>query len=256
MSFIECGEGPPLVLLHGIGGNAASFEAQLDAYSDRFRCLAWNMPGYGGEPLDGVPTFAGLAARLLEELAGTGVENAHFLGHSMGGMLVQEIAASRPEAVRSMVLVATSPAFGKPDGAFQKRYLAERLAPLDAGIRLADLATVLVTTMVSTHAEPEGVRCALAAMRAVPEPTWRAMLECLVTFDRRSALASYDCPVMLLAGEADRIAPPLMMERMAARIPSAGFAVVRRAGHFPHLEQARAFDGLVSAFWAEHEDRA
>ncbi|MEZ5825617.1 MAG: alpha/beta fold hydrolase, partial [Geminicoccaceae bacterium] len=188
MNFIEAGEGPPLVLLHGIGGHGESFAAQVDAFADRFRCLSWNMPGYAGRPLDGPLAFDRLASTLLAELAEKGVSEAHFLGHSIGGMIAQEIAATRPEVVRSMVLVATSPAFGGRDPAFREQFLAQRLAPLDAGITMNDLAAALVTTLVSTHAEPEGVRAALAAMRAVPEATYRAVLDCLVTFDRRAAL--------------------------------------------------------------------
>ena len=254
MSFVERGSGPPLVLLHGIGGGAASFEPQLEAFSDRFRCLAWNMPGYGGDPLIEPMTFEGLSATLFSELHARGIESAHFLGHSIGGMIVQEMAATRPEIVRSMVLFATSPAFGRRDGEFQKRFLAERLAPLDAGITMHDLATVLVATLVSTHAEDEGVRAALACMRAVPEATYRAALHCLVRFDRRDALSSYRCPAMLIAGEVDRNAPVLMMEKMADCISGAGFAVVRRAGHLANLEQPRAFNALIGAFLDELEN--
>ena len=253
MSFVEEGKGPPLVLLHGIGGNGESFRPQIEAFSDRFRCLAWNMPGYAGRPLAGPLSFPGLARTLLSDLADAGVGEAHLLGHSIGGMIAQEIAATHPEAVRSMILAATSPAFGGRDPSFRERFLAERLAPLDAGITMHDLASALLTTLVSTYADPEGVRHALAAMRAVPEATYRAVLDCLLTFDRRDALATCRTPAFLIAGEADRTAPATMMEKMANRIEGAQFAVVRRAGHLLHLEQPRAFNALAGAFLDERE---
>ncbi|MCB1970987.1 MAG: alpha/beta fold hydrolase [Geminicoccaceae bacterium] len=251
MSLLIEGDGVPLVLLHGIGGNAESFRPQIEVFGGRYRCLAWNMPGYGGTPLVEPPDFRSLAATLRSDLSRLGIERAHFLGHSIGGMIVQELAATSPELVRSMILAATSPAFGSRDDRFRQRFLAERLAPLDAGITMHDLAAALVTTLVSTHADPDGVRRALAAMRAVPETTYRAMLECLVTFDRRESLGSHRMPALLLAGDVDRTAPAPMMERMAGRIKGARFAVVRRAGHLLHLEQPRAFNALVMAFLQE-----
>lgn len=254
MSLVETGRGRPLVFLHGVGGDAESFRPQLEAFSSRYRCLAWNMPGYGGAPLIDLWNAGALALALQAALDDADIDRAHLVGHSLGGMVLQELALRAPERIGSMILFATSPSFGGPDSERRKRFLAERLAPLDAGIAMADLAPALVTTLVSTHADPQGVRQAVLCMARVPADSYRAAIHCLTSFDRRDALADLNRPALCLAGEVDRIAPPAMMERMSAKMPNAQFAVIRRAGHLAQLEQPRAFNAILAAFLADQEN--
>lgn len=253
MTFVEAGNGEPLVFLHGICGGAESFAPQLDALSADFRCLAWNMPGYGGAPPIDIISAGALAIVLQAALDEIDVEKAHLVGHSLGGMVLQELALRAPERIRSMTLFATSPSFGGADSDLRRQFLAEHLAPLDAGIGMADLAPALVTTLVSTHADPEGVRQAVQCLAHVPPASYRAAINGLTSFDRRESLSDLDVPTLCLAGEVDRIAPPVMMERMSAKLPNAQFAVIRRAGHLAQLEQPRAFNAILGAFLADQQ---
>ncbi len=249
IGFEATGErGPPLVLLHGIGGNAASFRPLVDHLAGHFRCLAWNMPGYGGStPL--VPmTFEGLAERLAAFLDGRGLASAHLLGHSIGGMIAQEFALRFPDRVRSLVLVATTAAFGSRDGEFQRRFVAERTAPLDAGRGMAALARDLVPKLLGDDPDPDAAALAEASLASVPEDAYRAALACLPTFDRREALAQLRVPVLLVAGERDRQAPAAVMERMAGRMPDARFVCVPGAGHLLPLERPKELAAAVSDF--------
>ncbi len=246
------GDGPPLVFLHGIGGDGESFRAQLAHFGGRFRTFAWNMPGYGGSEASEPFTFPGLAAALGRFLDARGATSAHLVGHSIGGMIAQEFAAASPERVASMTLVATSPAFGRPEGDFQRRFLADRLGPLDAGRSMAELAPEIVASLVGTDPDPEGLELAVACMSRVPEAAYRAAVSCLVTFDRRDALAGHRMPVLVVAGEKDRNAPPGMMRRMAQRIPTALFVEVEGAGHLLPLERPRDFNRILETFLADH----
>lgn len=253
ITWEERGEGPPLVFLHGIGGDALCWRPQLDAFSEAFRVISWNMPGYGGSaPLEPM-TFPGLAdslARLLDRLK---VDRAHLVGHSMGGMVAQELVATRPERVRSLTLVATTAALGRPDGDWQRSFVETRLGPLDRGQTMADLAPAIFARLVGDDPDPAGVAQAIASMSRVPEATYRAAIHCLLTFDRRAALARIDAPTLLLAGERDTTAPPAVMERMAAKIPAARFQVVPRAGHLANLEQPAAFNHALARFLKRDE---
>lgn len=248
ITYEERGEGPPLVFLHGIGGDAACWRSQLDAFSVAFRVIAWNMPGYGGSaPLDPMtfPALADALAGLLDRLE---VDRAHLVGHSMGGMVAQELVATRPERVRSLILVATSAAFGRPDGEWQRSFVAARLGPLDRGQTMADLAPEIVTRLIGDDPDPAGVARAIASMSGVPEATYRAAIHCLLTFDRRAALPNINVPTLLLAGERDTTAPPALMGRMAAKIRGARFEVMPRAGHLANLEQPAAFNQYLARF--------
>ena len=245
---VEAGRGEAVVFLHGVGGDSASWVPQIDAFSADFRAIAWDMPGYGGSPALERMTFPALADSLLELLDRLELDRVHLVGHSMGGMVAQEFAASRPERVRTLVLSATSPAFGRPDGGFQKRFVEARIAPLDDGSTMADLADEMVETMLGPSADADGAAIARRSMAAVPEATYRAAISCLVTFDRRDALAGYAMPVLVLAGETDTNAPAPMMEKMAGRIPSAEYVCMAETGHLGNLENPAAFDEAVGSF--------
>lgn len=243
--------GAPVVFLHGVGGGADCWAPQLDHVGARHRAVAWDMPGYGGSAPLAAMTFPALAdalARLLDDLD---IAAAHLVGHSMGGMVALEMMDRHAARVRSLALVATSPAFGSADGSFQRAFLAERLGPLDAGRTMPDLAPALVAAMLGEDPDPAGVMRAGTAMAAVPLATYRASLQCLTTFDRRALLPTIAVPTIAIAGGLDRTAPPPGMERMAGRIPGARFAVVDGAGHLLPMERPADFNAVLDRFLAE-----
>lgn len=248
---VEAGSGEPVLFLHGVGGDAASWAPQIAAFSEKFRAIAWDMPGYGGSPSIEPMTFPALADSLLGLLDGLGLGRVHLVGHSMGGMVAQEFAAARPERAATLVLSATSPAFGRPDGDFQKRFVEARIAPLENGCTMADLADEMVETMMGPDADAGGVAIARRSMAGVPEATYRAAIACLAGFDRRDALAGYRMPVLALAGETDANAPAPMMEKMASRIPGAEYVCMAGTGHLGNLENPAAFNDAVERFLAK-----
>src|ERR1700744_6233535 len=81
---------PPLVFLHGIGGAARAWRGQLDAFSDRCRTIAWDMPGYGGSAPLATVSIAALADALQDFLRAVGATKPILVGHSIGGMIVQQ----------------------------------------------------------------------------------------------------------------------------------------------------------------------
>ena len=87
---------PPLVFLHGIGGAARAWRGQLEFFGDRFRTIAWDMPGYGGSaPLPTV-SITNLADALQDFLPQAGAIKPVLVGHSIGGMIVQQLLANNP----------------------------------------------------------------------------------------------------------------------------------------------------------------
>jgi len=251
IAWQEAGRGEPLVLLHGIGGGSASWAAQLEALSDRFRVIAWDMPGYGGSsPLDEV-TFPALSRALKSLIDRLDLKKPHIVGHSIGGMVAQEFAATYPDDVSTLTLSATSPAFGRPDGDFQKQFVASRLAPLNAGQTMADVAASVVPELVGPKAGEAAKAEAWECMSQVPPETYRSMMECLVTFDRRDALGSITVPTLLLAGETDTQAPAPMMEKMASKVTGARYVCLPGTGHLANIEQPSAFNAALTTFLTE-----
>jgi 3-oxoadipate enol-lactonase len=199
-----------------------------------------NMPGYGGsEPLDDV-TFPALAAKLKDFLDALGLDEVQLVGQSIGGMLALEIACIYPEYVASLALIGTTPAFGGRDDSFKDQFIAARLEPLDAGKTIADLASTFVPEIVGPIASDAVIAAAMASMAAVPEATYRDIIRCLVTFNRRDDLARL---------EHDQNAPSKTMARMAEKITGAQYHEIKGAGHLINLEAGDQTNAILSSFY-------
>ncbi|MCC6008589.1 MAG: alpha/beta fold hydrolase [Rhodobacteraceae bacterium] len=243
------GSGEAIVFLHGVGGGAESFDAQLSHFGAHgFRALAWDMPGYGASPQLDAPGFTGWADALRAGLDAEGIGDCILVGHSIGGMIAQTFVARHPERVRTLVLSATSPAFGNPDGDFQRAFIAERLGPLERGETMEALAAAFVPGLVGRAATPDITASARASMARVRPGTYRAAMEALVQFDARATLADITCPALLIAGAEDTSAPPRVMERMASRMQNARLVCLEGVGHLGNLEQPDAFNRAIEAF--------
>lgn len=245
----KSGSAPAVVFLHGIGGAARGWAPQVASFAAAgWRPVALDLPGYGARTAVSAMDFEELAADLEAAVAERALDRPALVGHSMGGMVVQTALRRRPDGYRAAVLCCTSPAFGDPTGEFQKKFVADRLAPLDAGATMAALAASSVDRIVGPSPDPAGRALAIEIMAATSEPTYRAAVHCLVTFDERASLPSIRVPVLCLAGEHDPNAPAAMMQRMAAKIPGARYVCLAGVGHLPNLEAPQAFDAAVLEF--------
>ncbi len=267
IEFDRVGEGPAVLCLHGIGGGIESFRSQLDDAAgagriggapcsgsqtpglEGLQLIAWNMPGYGRSE-EGLwpPTFESLSASL-----GTFIENLDFgsvclVGHSIGGMLALEHALRRPDQVTSLVLLGTTPSFGGRDGSFKEAFLNMCLAPLEAGTGMAELARQFAPRLVGPKASANTVAHVGKTIAEVTERTWRGILECLVTFNRRDDLYRLTKPICLIAGGHDGNAPSRTMKRMGTALPSADFHLIEWAGHMIQQEAPEEVNLIIGDF--------
>jgi 3-oxoadipate enol-lactonase len=245
---------PPLVFLHGIGGAARGWRNQLEFFSDRCRTIAWDMPGYGGStPLAGA-SIPALASALKEFLHATGATKPVIVGHSIGGMIVQQLLADNPSIASAVVLAQTSPAFGSAEGDWQKQFIEARLGPLDRGATMVTLAPSLVAELVGDDPHHDGVELARQCMAAVPESSYRAMMMSMLDFDQRRALKEISVPTLLLSGSKDKNAPAPMMAKMATYVPGSTYVELEGVGHLANLERPGEFNAVISDFlMAMHE---
>ncbi len=243
-----CPEKRPLVFLHGIGGRARAWRNQLAVFGERYRAIAWDMPGYGGSaPLLNV-SIASLAEALQDFLRQIGAIKPVLVGHSIGGMIVQQWLLKNPDAAAGVVLAQTSPAFGRTDGDWQKRFVDAKFGPLDRGQTLSSLAPTLVKELVGDHPDANGMALARDCMAEVPEQTYRAAILALIGFDLRSALKDITVPTLLLSGSKDVNAPAPMMAKMATYIPTAKYIELDSVGHLANLERPDAFNVALDQF--------
>jgi 3-oxoadipate enol-lactonase len=238
-----------VVFIHGIGGSARVWAPQVESFAAAgFAPVALDLPGYGARPPVEAMDFDILAADVEAAIDQRDLERPILVGHSMGGMVAQTALRRRPDSYAAAVLACTSPAFGSADGAFQTKFVADRLGPLDAGKTMTDLAPKMVDRMIGPAADPTGCAHAVEVMSAVPAETYRAAVRCLVGFDERANLPKIAVPVLCLAGEKDPNAPAAGVERMAGKIPGARYVCLPGVGHLPNLEAAVAFDAAILSF--------
>jgi len=238
-----------LLFLHGIGGGHHAWDAQLPYFAAQgYPSHAWDQPGYGHtpsvEPYDLEQVSASLA-RLIRSLRDGGP--VVLVGHSMGGFMAQETYARHPEGIAALALCFTSAAFGSGDGAFVKQFIAARIAPLDAGKTMADIAAELLPTLGGNSKHAERI------MAGVPPGTYRKAVALLTTFDRRNDLARIAVPTLVVSGEQDPLAPPATMEKMARRIPGAEHVTIPGCGHLGPMDRPEAFNAALLAFLKKHK---
>lgn len=240
-----------LLFLHGVGGGHAAWDRQVPYFAERgYRALAWDQPGYGDspavDPYD-LEHVSGALARLL------GDGPAVLVGHSMGGFIAQEAYARFPALVRALVLCCTSASFGGTGSDFARQFIAARIAPLDQGKSMAEVAARVIPPMRSTRSQPEGLAHAERIMAGVPPQTYRKAVQLLTTFDRRAQLAAIRVPTLLIAGSDDRVAPAAVMERMAQKIPGAEYALLEGCGHLGPMDQPDPFNEALAGFLGRHQ---
>lgn len=237
-----------IICLHGIGGGDASFDTQLTALADEHHLVAWNMPGYRqSRPLPSL-SFETLSDALKGLVEALGAKRLHLLGHSIGGMIAQDFAHRYPGVPASLILVATTSAFGGRDDTFKQQFLEARLTPLERGLGMAGIARQAMPSIVAKGTSAEIINAAADVMAGIDPNAYADVLRCLVTFDRRTDWASLDTPVFLVSGSEDTNAPASTMLKMANRLAGARYHEITGVGHLVHNEASDEFNRVVRGF--------
>lgn len=218
--------GPPLVLLHGLAGSGDWWQRNLPALSDAFRVTAIDLPGFGSSHPDARLILDEAPAQVAALLGDLGIERAHVMGHSMGGLVAGGLAADHPDRVDRLVLV---------DAGFLS---------LDPTWRHRISGPLLTLPWTSPTILPILVR---DVVRSGPVRMARATAEVLRK-DWGHKLPAITAPTLVVWGEHDRICHPRIGERIAAAVPGARLEVIRGAGHNPMWERHAAFNRAVLGF--------
>jgi pimeloyl-ACP methyl ester carboxylesterase len=234
--------------LHGLGGGHHAWDRQLPYFSAcGYPSHAWDQPGYGHsaivEPYD-LERIALSLKLLIESLGG---EPVVLVGHSMGGLVAQEMYARHPRLVKALALCFTSAAFVGNSG-FARQFVAARLGPLDAGKSMAEIAASVMPTISGSRSDPAGLPLARKIMSGIAPETYRKAVHLLTTFDRREQLPRIAVPALLVAGSDDKTAPAAIMRKMADKIPGADYVLLEGCGHLGQLDQPDAFNAALEGF--------
>jgi 3-oxoadipate enol-lactonase len=241
-------------LLHGAFGAKEYWRSQIAALSGAgYRVVAWDAPGYGVSPLPAdfsVETAARAFGLLLDA---QGSRRNMVLGHSMGGMIAQRGFDYRTDRVHGLILSATSAAFGKGDGEWQQAFVRDRIAPLDAGLTVAQYAPKMLRGMMAPDITAPEVDLVIDVVSQMREETFRAAIVAVTKYDGRDILEKMaKIPVLCIAGEHDlSAAPPKVMQKLAEKI-GGEFVCMPGVGHFGWAEDSAAFNQHMLSFLKHH----
>lgn len=228
------GDGEPVLLVMGFMGSGHMWFRLLPHISAAHRAIVVDNRGTGDSdrPL-GLWSMADLASDLVAVLDDAGLEHAHVVGVSMGGMIAQHLALEHPERVRSLTLCCTSARGGGRRGPPPWRMLASiSLRPLLGPRRTMRIVSPMLYA-ARTRDDPARLaeEVAVRGADATPAATAPAQFAAIARHDTRSRLPSLAAPVLVVHGDEDRLIPASTGRELAALIPGARLAVLPACGH-------------------------
>lgn len=235
--YQDVGAGPPVVFLHGAGGNHLVWWQQVAAFADAHRCIVpdQRMYGFSADAPDGpgVDAFVDDLAALLDHL---GIERAALVAQSMGGWTAAGFAAEFPDRVAALVLADTPAGIVDIDPDAERDDDADLDISLAYSDALADELQFLYRSISGLNVHtPDGVIADLADRHVDPAP-----------------IVAADLPVLVLAGEDDALTPVPLVRAVHERLEGSTFVTVPDAGHSVYFERPAEFNALVAEFLDEH----
>ena len=241
----SAGHGPPLVLLHGFAMHGGLFAPVVPAIARRHRVHVVDLPGHGHSP-SREPFELDSLVRAIDAVTARIDGPLDVLGWSLGGQVALAFALAKPERIRRLILVATTPSFVERDD-WSHAMSATTLARFGDELRVSYRLTLQRFLALQVHGSEEG-RATLAQLRTRlferGEPSHGVLADALRLLhdtDLRPALARIATPALVVAGERDALVPIEATRALAAALPQATHVAIEGAAHAPFLSHRQAF---------------
>jgi pimeloyl-ACP methyl ester carboxylesterase len=250
------GSGPPIVLVHELGGSCESFHFQVDAWSPRYQCVAYNARGYPPSevPQKGESYSQDIAASDIGAVMDAcGLSDAHLIGVSMGAAAVLQFALRYPSRARSIALCSIGSGSDQPQGEYKSameaqadfaqnagpKALAERLLESPNRYRLKDKSPAEYKKFIDQLAavSPLGIANTMRGVQARRPPIYA----------HKERAAGLSVPTLIVVGDEDApcIKPSYFLHQT---IPGARLETIARCGHLVNIEEPAIFNPMVEGF--------
>ena len=250
----------PVLLIMGFVGNALAWAPQIPSLSEQYRVIAFDNRGAGrsGQPAGAytIPQMADDAAALLGHL---GVDAAHIVGASMGGMIAQEFALRHPQRVRTLSLLCTTP--GGPNASTTARLQESAREIMETESLEASMTPERIEEAMLEMFSPEFIanpnaEFALFAASALQFPAtidgMKGQFQAILAHDTYDRLPQIAAPTLVLAGDTDPLVDPQDAHILADRIPGAQLQIFPRMRHGFNFEAAGGVNGALLQFIGAH----
>jgi pimeloyl-ACP methyl ester carboxylesterase len=248
LNLVEAGDGPPVILLHGLFGAAQNWGAVQRHLAARHRVLALDLRNHGASDRSDAMDYPAMAADVAETMRATDTRPAAVIGHSMGGKVAMALALAEPGLISRLVVVDIAPIAYPP--ALRPYVAAMQAIPLQAGLTRRDADAALAATIP----EPN-IRAFLVQNLRMQDdpPRWRLGLEEIaaampVIEGFPDFPGRYEGPTLVINGERSSYIRPESHPRIQALFPACRFATVAGVGHWVHAENPAGFLALIDPF--------
>ncbi|MFH1929204.1 MAG: alpha/beta fold hydrolase [Chloroflexota bacterium] len=244
------GQGYPLVLIHGLSAASTAWAFQVPEFSQRYQVVSMDLRGHGQSDKPEMKYSIGLFTRdvvaLMDHL---GIEQAHIVGASMGGMVAQQLALDYPQRVHRLILADSMSHLDKSlrmnmeGGAL----IAERLG-MEAQARNA-MPWAFSPWYINEHYDE--IVAIIEQVATLPVQPYLQSVAATVAHDVRERLGDIAAPTLVITGDQDILVPRQYAEILCQSIPDCRLVVIEGAAHVVNIEQPEAFNAAVLSFLAE-----
>jgi pimeloyl-ACP methyl ester carboxylesterase len=251
ISYEIAGAGPPLLLITGLGYGGWFWHKVTPGRSSYFQITTFDNRGAGQTdhppgPYT-IPQMAADTAGLIEAL---GLTDVYLVGHSMGGLIAQELVLSRPELVRKLVLASTN--FGGPNVIPITPEALDVLMNRDGDpVELVKRGVTVATAPGFLERNPDVLQELIAYRLSDPVPPaqYQAQIAGAILHNAENRLSQIQCPTLILFGAHDKVVPPGNGDLMAAKIAGAQLKLLPHVGHIFPLEDPAATTAALLEFF-------
>lgn len=243
------GEGPAVLLIHGLFGNGANLGALSRALRDRYRVYSLDLPNHGRSDWMEQATVERMAQAISVWMQTQGLDSARLVGHSLGGKVSMALALAEPDRVAALVVADIAPVAYPPghDAVF---------AALDAVTAAAVTSRAQAQSIMAQHLEePDVIQFLLASLQREPDGSynWRFNLEGLKSNYAAARAApvaqqAYAGPTLFIKGGQSDYILEQHRPQVQRLFPQASLRVMPEAGHWLHAQQPSLFNGIVGRF--------
>jgi len=260
VSYVEMGEGPPLVFVHGLAGCWQNWLENVPHFARSHRVIAIDLPGFGESELPhedvSMPGYGRLVDAFMSEID---VERASIVGNSMGGFIAAEVAISHPGRVDKLALVSAAGVMTvrTAELAVAKRLArsfeigsARVLARRRSLVRRRGLRKLMLNGIVR-HPELLQPELVYEIASGGGKPGFLDAFQAILDYDFRDRLPEIERPTLIVWGRNDRIVPVGGAYRYEQLIPGSRRVIFEDTGHVPMIERPALFNRLLEDFLAE-----